>query len=147
MLSSIFLVDEAYFEYVEDGEYPDGLDYVKAGRNVIVLRTFSKIHGLAGLRIGYGIGGPDLIETMNRVREPFNTSSLSQAAALEALEDAAHVERSLKVNQEGKLTLYRAFERLGLSYTPTEANFIWSYRSNCSVAVDPKTEATTEWGR
>jgi histidinol-phosphate aminotransferase len=123
--SVLTVLDEAYFEYVEDGEYPDGLDYVKAGRNVIVLRTFSKIHGLAGLRIGYGIGDPDLVETMNRVREPFNTSLLSQAAALQALEDAAHVERSLKVNREGKLTLYRVFDRLGLSYTPTEANFIW----------------------
>ncbi len=119
------VMDEAYFEYVEDSESPDGLKYLKEGRNVIVLRTFSKIYGLAGLRIGYAIADPELVDSMNRVREPFNTNSLAQAAALAALEDEAHVQESQKINREGKETLYAEFDRIGLSYTPTEANFIW----------------------
>ncbi len=119
------VIDEAYFEYVEDPESPDGLRYLKEGRNVIVLRTFSKIYGLAGLRIGYAMADREFVDAMNRVREPFNTNSPAQAAALAALEDEAHVQESQKINHEGKETLYAEFDRIGLSYTPTEANFIW----------------------
>ncbi len=121
----LVVLDEAYFEYVDDADYPDGLSYLREGRNVMVLRTFSKIYGLAGLRIGYGAARTGLIDSMNRVREPFNTGSLSQAGALAALADTAHVERSRRVNREGKIYLYEQLTRLGLSYTPTEANFIW----------------------
>ncbi|OIP66264.1 MAG: histidinol-phosphate transaminase [Nitrospirae bacterium CG_4_9_14_3_um_filter_53_35] len=123
--SVLVVMDEAYFEYVEDPESPDGLEYLKAGKDVIVLRTFSKIYGLAGLRIGYGMADPKIIEAMNRVREPFNTNTLAQAAALSAIGDEAHVRESLEVNREGKAFLYEAFERMGLPYTPTQANFIW----------------------
>lgn len=123
--SVLVVLDEAYFEYVEDGEYPNGLDALADGKNVIVLRSFSKIYGLAGLRLGYGVGRPDLIETMNRVREPFNTGTLAQAAALAALDDGDHVSKSRRVNGDGKRFLYDALDQLGLGYTPTEANFIW----------------------
>ena len=120
----IVAVDEAYYEYVTRADYPDALDYLKAAKNVLALRTFSKIYGLAGLRIGYGITRPEIAELMNKVRQPFNTNSLGQIGALAALADRKHVERSIAINSEGKQFLYQAFDRLGISYLPTEANFI-----------------------
>lgn len=120
----IVAMDEAYFEYVTHADYPESLDYVKAGRNVLVLRTFSKIYGLAGLRIGYGITTPEVAELMNKVRQPFNTNTLAQVGALAALADRKHVEKSVAINNEGKRLLYQTFQRLGISYLPTEANFI-----------------------
>jgi histidinol-phosphate aminotransferase len=120
----IVAVDEAYYEYVTRADYPDSLDYLKAGKNVLALRTFSKIYGLAGLRIGYGITKPEIVELMNKVRQPFNTNSLGQIGALAALADAKHVEKSIANNSEGKQFLYQAFGRLGISYLPTEANFV-----------------------
>jgi histidinol-phosphate aminotransferase len=91
---------------------------------VLALRTFSKIYGLAGLRIGYGITKPEIAELMNKVRQPFNTNSLAQAAALAALSDRKHVEKSIAINNEGKQYLYQSFQRLGITYIPTETNFI-----------------------
>jgi histidinol-phosphate aminotransferase len=120
----IVALDEAYSEYVTHADYPDSLDHLKAGRNVLALRTFSKIYGLAGLRIGYGITTPEIAELMNKVRQPFNTNSLAQIGALAALADRKHVEKSIAINNEGKQFLYQAFQRLGISYIPTEANFI-----------------------
>lgn len=121
----ITVFDEAYFEYVTDEDYPQTLDYIHAGRDVIVLRTFSKIYGLAGLRIGYGVAKPELLGMLNRVREPFNVNMLAQAAALAALNDGDHVVRSRELNDEGKVYLGGEFDRLGLPYMPTHANFIW----------------------
>jgi histidinol-phosphate aminotransferase len=120
----VVAVDEAYFEYVTHAEYPDSLDYLKEGRNILALRTFSKIYGLAGLRIGYGITKPELAEFMNKVRQPFNTNSLAQIGALAALADRKHVEKSIAINNEGKQYLYQSFQQLGVSYIPTETNFI-----------------------
>ena len=120
----IVAVDEAYFEYATHADYPDSLDYLKAGRNVLALRTFSKIYGLAGLRIGYGITTAEIAELMNKVRQPFNTNSLAQVGALAALADRKHVEKSIANNNEGKQFLYQTFQRLGISFIPTEANFI-----------------------
>ena len=120
----IVAVDEAYYEYVTRADYPDSLDYLKAAKNVLALRTFSKIYGLAGLRIGYGITTRVIAELMNKVRQPFNTNSLGQAGALAALADRKHVEKSIAINSEGKQFLYQSFDRLGISYLPTEANFI-----------------------
>jgi histidinol-phosphate aminotransferase len=120
----IVAVDEAYFEYVTHADYPDSLDYLKTARNVLVLRTFSKIYGLAGLRIGYGVTTREIAELMNKVRQPFNTNSLAQVGALAALADRKHVEKSIAINNEGKQFLYQSFQRLGISYIPTEANFI-----------------------
>ena len=120
----IVAVDEAYYEYVTRADYPDSLDYLKAAKNVLALRTFSKIYGLAGLRIGYGITTPEIAELMNKVRQPFNTNSLGQIGALAALADRKHVEKSIAINSEGKQFLYQSFDRLGISYLPTETNFI-----------------------
>jgi histidinol-phosphate aminotransferase len=123
--SAIVVLDEAYYEYVEDERYPESLGLVGEGRAVIVLRTFSKIYALAGLRVGYGATTAELADALARVREPFNVSSVAQAAALASLEDGEQVERTRRLNRESKQYLYGEFERLGLSYTRSEANFVW----------------------
>ncbi len=122
---AIVVVDEAYFEYVTNPEYPDTFKYFKDGRNIIILRTFSKIYGLAGLRIGYGFAPARLVDLMNRVRAPFNTNSIAQAAALAALSDDEHVKESVRVNEGGKKYLYAELTKMGVDYLPTQANFIW----------------------
>lgn len=121
----IVVFDEAYYEYVAHPTYPNSLKYLEAGKNnVIILRTFSKIYGLAGLRVGYGIASKELLNLLNRAREPFNVNSLAQVAAMAALHDQLHVEKSQKLNEEGKEYLYSTFKEMGLKYVPTEANFI-----------------------
>lgn len=120
----LIVLDEAYYEYVQDEDYPQTIPYIKEGRNVIILRTFSKIYGLAGLRIGYGIAIPQIINLMNKVRQPFNVNFIAQVAAQAALEDDMHVRASIRTNNEGKVYLYRELERLRLSCVPTSANFI-----------------------
>lgn len=120
----IVVFDEAYFEYVDCSDFPKTLEYVRAGRKVIVLRTFSKIYALAGLRIGYGIASEESISYLNQVREPFNISSIAQAAARASLKDPEQVKRSRDCNAQGKKYLYAEFERLGLPYIPTHANFV-----------------------
>jgi histidinol-phosphate aminotransferase len=121
----ITILDEAYYEYVADPEYPESIDFIHQGKNVIVLRTFSKIYGLAGLRIGYGVANPELIGSLMRVKEPFNVNMMAQVAALAALEDKEHVARSRELNEEEKIFLAGEFTRLGLFHVPTQANFIW----------------------
>lgn len=118
------VLDEAYCEYIDDPKYPDGLEVLKRYPNVVVLRTFSKIYGLASLRIGYGIGQPAVIRAINQVREPFNTSRFGQAAALAALEDQPFVDECRRVNKEGLRVLSAAFEELKLPYFPAYGNFI-----------------------
>jgi histidinol-phosphate aminotransferase len=116
--------DEAYAEFVEDPAYPDTLAYAREGRLTMTLRTFSKAYGLAGLRIGYGIAHPEVAKAIGLTCEPFNASSVSLVAAVAALGDRAHVARSVASNSAGKRQLYAAFDELGLTYVPTEANFI-----------------------
>ena len=120
----LVVFDEAYYEYVARSDYPQTLPYVLKGRNFVITRTFSKIYGLAGLRIGYGIAPPGLVETLNRVRQPFNCSLVGQAAARAALKDTDHVKESQRSNAAGKAFLYRAFNDMGLRYIETEGNFI-----------------------
>ncbi len=120
----LVVFDEAYYEYVARSDYPQTLPYVLKGRNFVITRTFSKIYGLAGLRIGYGIAPPGLVETLNRVRQPFNCSLVGQAAARAALKDTNHVKESQRSNAAGKAFLYRAFNNMGLRYIETEGNFI-----------------------
>ncbi len=120
----IVVFDEAYYEYVERDDFPYTIEYVRAGKNAIVLRTFSKIYGMAGLRIGYGFAKEELVGYMNRVRQPFNTNSLAQIGAIAALKDINHLEKSREVNRKGKEYLYEELKRLGIEYVPTEANFI-----------------------
>lgn len=121
----LVIVDEAYYEYVTDPDYADSMKWFRHGRDILILRTFSKIHGLAGLRIGYGIAGKEIITEMNRLRPPFNTNSLGQIAALAALADREHISRSRMINEEGKIFLYRELDGLNMPYVPTEANFIY----------------------
>jgi histidinol-phosphate aminotransferase len=120
----LLIVDEAYFEYVADSEYPDSLAYHRESRPILTLRTFSKLYGLAGLRIGYGIGAREIVDLMHRVRQPFNVNAAAQWAALAALDDEDHVRRSLEVNREGMDYLTREITRLGLEQVPSQANFI-----------------------
>lgn len=120
----LVVFDEAYFEYVGDGRFPNGIDYFRQNKNVAVLRTFSKIYSLAGCRIGYGVMPEYLIDVLDRIREPFNVNALSQAAALASLDDQPEVTLRVKSNAENKKYLYAEFERLGLAYVPSEANFI-----------------------
>ncbi len=122
--TAVVVLDEAYFEYADDPDYPDGLDYVRQGRNVVVLRTFSKIYALAALRIGYGIARPEIAAALQQVRQPFNVNTLAQVAALASLEDPDQVVRSRRANAEGRDYLYGEFARLGLPYVETHANFV-----------------------
>ena len=120
----IVVLDEAYIEFVQDPDTPQGFDYLeRKGPYVVVLRTFSKVYGLAGLRIGYGAMDPYIADYLNRVRQPFNTGTLSQVAALAALDDEDFLRRTQSVVWDGLRYLYSEIERLGLSYLPTHTNF------------------------
>ena len=120
----LLIVDEAYFEYVRDAGYPDSLKYQNDDRAMLTLRTFSKLYGLAGLRVGYGIAPQAIVAMLQRVRQPFNVNAPAQWAALAALSDSEHVQRSLAVNREGLEFLGSEFEKLGLEFVPSQGNFI-----------------------
>jgi histidinol-phosphate aminotransferase len=120
----LVVMDEAYREYVTDLAYPE-VDVYNRSSRVICLRTFSKIYGLAGLRIGYGISSPEMISLINRVREPFNVNSLAQVAARAALKDVEHLRQSRELVVAGREYLCTAFDRLGLTYVPSQANFVF----------------------
>ncbi len=120
----LIVIDEAYYEYVQRQDFPDVLPWLKERQNVLVTRTFSKAHGLAALRIGYGIGHPDLIAILEKTREPFNVNAAAQAAAIASLADPDHIDASVKVNEQGKAYLYQEFTAMGLQYVPTETNFV-----------------------
>lgn len=121
----IIVLDEAYCEYVDAPDYPDGLKLRHLRERLVVLRTFSKIYGLAGLRVGYGVGPAPIIDYMNRLRNPFNVGSLGQEAAIAALDDREHVERSHRINREERQRLSSALSRLGVRVTPSQANFVY----------------------
>lgn len=120
----LVVLDEAYFEYCVGTDYPDSLKLLEQYKNVILLRTFSKVYGLASLRIGYGIGHPDVIRSINQVREPFNTTRFAQAAALAAIKDQEFVAKCREANKIGIQYLNGQFDELGLSYYPAYGNFI-----------------------
>jgi len=120
----VVVLDEAYYEYLPPELRPDTLQFVRGGRWLLVLRTFSKIYGLAGLRIGYGIGPAELVGLLNKVREPFNTNSLAQVGAAAALADDAHVSASRAANDAGRTFLVERFRRMGLPVVPSVANFL-----------------------
>jgi histidinol-phosphate aminotransferase len=120
----LLALDEAYLEFLE--EPFDLLPDIRSGRkpNLILMRTFSKIYGLAGLRLGYGIGHPDFIAALEKIRQPFNINSVAQATALAALDDAPHVEKTRRINSRGLKLYARTFRKLGLEFVPSAANFI-----------------------
>ena len=118
----IVVFDEAYFEFLDDP--PDTLRYVRDGRSVVVLRTFSKIHGLAGLRIGYGVARSELLEVLHKTRQPFNVNSIAHAAALAALNDEAHQRETKRVVDDGRAYLQEKFAELKIPFVPGVANFV-----------------------
>lgn len=118
----IVAFDEAYGEFANPKLFPKTIKYID--RPVIMLRTFSKIYGLAGLRIGYGIADTSIVELLNKVRQPFNVNSLAQVAATAALEDEDYRHRMISLVEEGRRYLYKEFYKLGLFYVPSEANFV-----------------------
>jgi histidinol-phosphate aminotransferase len=120
----IVVLDEAYTEYVDQADYPDGTRWLNEFPNLIVTRTFSKAYGLASLRVGYALSHPDIADLLNRVRQPFNVNSLAQVAAFAALQDQAFIEQSVEINRLGMAQLIQGLERLGLDYIPSVGNFI-----------------------
>ncbi|MGH8352937.1 MAG: histidinol-phosphate transaminase [Pseudomonas sp.] len=120
----LVVLDEAYIEYAEGDELPDGLDYLAGHPNLLVSRTFSKAYGLAALRVGYGISSAQIADVLNRVRQPFNVNSLALAAACAALEDAEYLAESRRLNDAGMAQLEAGFRALGLSWIPSKGNFI-----------------------
>lgn len=120
----MLVIDEAYFEYAAQADYPDTSRWLAECPNLIVTRTFSKAYGLAGLRIGYALAAPGVAELLHRVRHPFNVNSIAQAAAHAALADTVHLEKTIRVNHTGMQQLEDGLQQLGLSYTPSAGNFI-----------------------
>ena len=120
----VVVLDEAYFELVRDEDYPNGLDYIAGERPVVVFRTFSKVYGLAGCRVGYGIAPEFIIQAINKVREPFNVSTIAQVGAFVSLDCTAEVEERSLLNDDGLRYLCQEFARLSLDYVPSHANFV-----------------------
>jgi histidinol-phosphate aminotransferase len=134
----IVVIDEAYFEYVEQPGYPDTSRWLAEFPNLVVTRTFSKAYGLAGLRVGYAVSAPGIADLLNRVRHPFNVNSVAQAAAVAALADNAHLEAGTRLTRDGMLQLETGFKMLGLSWIPSVGNF---------VAVDTGQDAAAVYER
>ena len=120
----IVVIDEAYFEYVAEADYPDAMQWIGEFPNLLVTRTFSKAYGLAALRIGYGVSQAALADVLNRVRQPFNVNSFSQVAAIAALRDDEHLAESVRINRDGMQQLVKGLEALGLEYIPSVGNFV-----------------------
>ena len=121
----LIVLDEAYREYAERKDLPDAMKLFREYNNILTLRTFSKVYGLAGLRIGYGIGHPTLVAEMNKLRTPFNVTSVGQAAALAALDDADHVQRSVEINRGERKRLFEGLKKIGLAPVESETNFLF----------------------
>ena len=122
---AIVVFDEAYLEYVQDPDFPDTLAFVRQNRPTISLRTFSKIYGLAGLRIGYGVTTPEITNFLHRVRNPFNANTLAQRAALAAMDDEEHVTASRTMNATEMKVVETGLQELGLTIVPSQANFLY----------------------
>jgi len=121
----IFVLDEAYYEFARGwDEYPDSISWLGDFPNLVITRTFSKAYGLAGLRVGYALGNPEIWNIVDRIRPPFNVSRMAQEGALAALDDTAHLERTVSGNRAGLQYFYTEFEKLGLEYVPSHANFV-----------------------
>jgi len=120
----LVVLDQAYFEYVDEGDYPDGVELVRRGAPVVVTRTFSKVYGLGGLRIGYAIAAPEVLEALYVIREAFGTNSVAQAAAAHALADVDHVRRSVRMNREERARVAGELSRRGFAVLPSIANFV-----------------------
>jgi len=120
----IVVFDEAYYDFAAGPDFPDTLAYLRQGKRVVVLRTFSKMASLAGLRIGYAVADPECIALVNRIRQPFNVNTLAQVAASTVIEDETHVRRSVEAVRDGVRTVSAALDTMGVRYVPSRANFI-----------------------
>lgn len=140
---TLVVFDEAYVEYADAPDFPDVLGLINEGRTVVSLRTFSKIHGLAGLRVGYAIAPPDVVAELEKVRPPFNVNRVAQAAACAALDDVEHVTKSREVNAKERARLLRELEELGTRPYPSQSNFVWV---DLGVPSDPVYQALLERG-
>ena len=120
----LIISDEAYFEFADHADYPDTVQYLKDHKNLIILRSFSKVMGLAGLRIGYAMADPEIVKAMLKAREPFPVNRIAQAGALAALDDDAFIEKTKRLNQEGLYFFYDAFDAMGLTCYKSHTNFI-----------------------
>jgi histidinol-phosphate aminotransferase len=130
----LIVFDEAYFEYVTDSSYCSALEYIDKDIPLMVLRTFSKIYGLAGLRVGYGIAKSEIISYINRIRPPFNVNRLAQAAAVGSYQDTDFIKRVAAEVKEEKEYLYKELERIGLEYVPSQTNFILVHMGSGTVS-------------
>jgi histidinol-phosphate aminotransferase len=133
----LVVLDEAYDEYLSAANKSEAITWLNEFDNLIISRTFSKAYGLAGLRVGFGVCHTDIAALMNRVRQPFNVNSIAQAAAVASLEDDDFVERSYALNQAGMAQLTQGFNKLGLEYIPSFANFV-SFSVKNAVQVNQK---------
>jgi histidinol-phosphate aminotransferase len=121
----LVVLDEAYYEFATHSDYPNSADYIRQGSNVVGLRTFSKTYGLAGLRVGFAIGPENIIEALEKVRGPFNVNALAQRAALAALDDQEHLDRTIEVNKKGIERLTSFLTSKGCTVAESYANFVW----------------------
>ena len=131
----IVVFDEAYFDFAESAQYPSMIPYINKYNNIIVLRTFSKIMGLAALRIGYSVSVQEIAKAIQKVREPFPVNRIAQAGALAALDDSEFIEKTIRINYDGRMQYYEAFTHLGLDYIPSQANFVYVKISKPAAAV------------
>jgi len=141
--NAILVLDEAYYEYLERVDLHSADYYVNRNKNVITLRTFSKIYGLAGLRIGYGLARREIIEILNKIKMPFSVNKLGQIAAYYALDDSEHIAKSKAMVKEGKLYMYKELERLGIKYFISHTNFI---TLDFGTSVEPINDALLKRG-
>ncbi|SFE04832.1 histidinol-phosphate transaminase [Nitrosomonas sp. Nm166] len=133
----LVVIDEAYYEYLPEANKPDSIRWLKQFPNLLITRTFSKVYGLAGVRVGFGLTHPDVANLMNRVRQPFNVNSMGLVGALAALQDAEFVQRSYALNRAGMLQLADGFRKLGIEYIPSYGNFI-SFRVKGDATNTPQ---------
>jgi histidinol-phosphate aminotransferase len=120
----LVVCDEAYYEYADKENYPQTLRLVEEGRNVLVLRTFSKLYGMAGFRVGYCVGKEEILEALWKVSPPFSVNKFAQIGAVAALDDTEHVRKTLEMNEAGKNFLYQSLREMDMDYIPSETNFV-----------------------
>ena len=132
----LVVMDEAYYEYADKKIFPDSVSYLRDKKNLLILRTFSKMYGLAGLRIGYAIGDESIISVLDKSRQPFNVNSVAQAAALAAFDDKQHVERSLKENKNGIAFIMGRLKQMNIEYVSTSTNFLLIKTGNSKKIFD-----------
>jgi histidinol-phosphate aminotransferase len=128
----LVICDEAYYEYADKENYPQTIKLVEEGRNILVLRTFSKLYGLAGFRVGYCVAKESFLEALRKVSPPFSVNKCAQIGATAALDDEEHVKKTLEMNEAGKNFLYKGLQKMSVDYIPSETNF---------VTIDAKTDA------